>query len=122
MARFVSKRDESVRLFGNPLMEYMSRAHPATPLIYVPVLVYFGYVGVAEQGPWVALALFGGGFLVWTMTEYWVHRALFHYHPRSELGKRMHYWWHGVHHDYPSDSRRLVMPLMSSVPLAILFY
>jgi len=121
MAKFISKRDESVKLFGNPFMEYMSRAHPATPLIYVPLLIYFAYVGVVEQGPLVALGLFVAGFLGWTLTEYWIHRLLFHYHPRSELGKRVHYWWHGVHHDYPNDSRRLVMPLISSVPLAFLF-
>jgi sterol desaturase/sphingolipid hydroxylase (fatty acid hydroxylase superfamily) len=122
MARFVSKRDETVKLFDNPVLEYFSRAHPATPLFYAPILIYFAYVGCAEQGLLLAGTLFLGGFLIWTLTEYWVHRALFHFQPRSAWGKRMHYWWHGVHHDYPGDSRRLVMPLMSSLPLAALFF
>jgi sterol desaturase/sphingolipid hydroxylase (fatty acid hydroxylase superfamily) len=34
----------------------------------------------------------------------------------------MLYLWHGIHHDYPRDSTRLVMPLLTSVPLAVLFY
>src|SRR5262249_52599802 len=54
MPGFVSKRDESVPLFDNPVLESLSRALPATPLFYVPVLVYFGYVGVVEQGWLVA--------------------------------------------------------------------
>jgi sterol desaturase/sphingolipid hydroxylase (fatty acid hydroxylase superfamily) len=122
MGKFVSKRDESVRLFKNPVLEFFSRAHPATPLFYLPILVYLAYVGVAEQGWLIALALFGGGIVVWSLTEYWVHRGLFHAEPRSPWLKRMHYLWHGVHHDYPRDSTRLVMPLLSSVPLAIIFY
>ena len=34
----------------------------------------------------------------------------------------MHFIFHGVHHDYPSDSKRLVMVPTVSIPLAILFY
>ena len=30
--------------------------------------------------------------------------------------------FHGVHHDYPNDSMRLVMPPSVSLPLAALFY
>ena len=29
---------------------------------------------------------------------------------------------HGVHHDYPNDSKRLVLPPSVSIPLAVLFY
>ena len=29
---------------------------------------------------------------------------------------------HGVHHDYPNDSKRLVMPPIMSIVLAIPFY
>ena len=29
---------------------------------------------------------------------------------------------HGVHHDYPNDASRLVMPPIMSVPLAVIFY
>jgi sterol desaturase/sphingolipid hydroxylase (fatty acid hydroxylase superfamily) len=34
----------------------------------------------------------------------------------------MHFLLHGVHHDYPNDSKRLVMPPSVSIPLAVLFY
>jgi sterol desaturase/sphingolipid hydroxylase (fatty acid hydroxylase superfamily) len=47
---------------------------------------------------------------------------VFHYEPSSDWGKKIHFLVHGVHHDYPNDSKRLVMPPVVSVPLALLFY
>jgi sterol desaturase/sphingolipid hydroxylase (fatty acid hydroxylase superfamily) len=34
----------------------------------------------------------------------------------------MHFIIHGVHHDYPHDPMRLVMPPSVSIPLAVLFF
>jgi dihydroceramide fatty acyl 2-hydroxylase len=70
----------------------------------------------------VALLCFLGGMLLWTFAEYWIHRAIFHYEPKSQWGQRLHFLIHGVHHAYPRDSTRLVMPPVVSIPLAILFY
>ena len=62
------------------------------------------------------------GILVWTFTEYTLHRFVFHYVPSNEWGKKLHFIVHGVHHDYPRDSKRLVMPPSVSIPLAAFFY
>jgi sterol desaturase/sphingolipid hydroxylase (fatty acid hydroxylase superfamily) len=35
---------------------------------------------------------------------------------------RIHFIFHGVHHDFPKDKLRLVMPPPVSIPLALLFY
>ena len=40
----------------------------------------------------------------------------------SDLGARLHWMIHGVHHDHPNDPMRLVMPPSASVPLALAFY
>jgi sterol desaturase/sphingolipid hydroxylase (fatty acid hydroxylase superfamily) len=66
--------------------------------------------------------LFLGGIFFWTLTEYILHRFVFHFHPSSAWGQRLHFLAHGVHHDYPNDSTRLVMPPSVSIPLAVLFY
>jgi sterol desaturase/sphingolipid hydroxylase (fatty acid hydroxylase superfamily) len=50
------------------------------------------------------------GLLVWTLTEYCLHRFAFHYEASSKFGKRLHFIVHGVHHDDPNDPSRLVMP------------
>ena len=36
-------------------------------------------------------------------------------------GRRIHFLLHGVHHDFPNDKDRLVMPLGASLPLGAVF-
>lgn len=123
MAKFVSKRDESVRLFQNPVLEYFSHVHPATPLVvYGPLVIGFAVWAVLTLNVVVALAWAAGGLLLWTLVEYVVHRLLFHFEPRSALGRRLVFLMHGVHHDYPQDRTRLVMPLLVTAPLAVALY
>jgi sterol desaturase/sphingolipid hydroxylase (fatty acid hydroxylase superfamily) len=123
MKKFVSNRDESVRLFKNPVMEYFSHIHPATPLIvYLPVIGVALYFGFLNRNPLYAVLAFLAGIFIWTLLEYTIHRFAFHFHPASETGKKIHFLVHGVHHDYPRDSTRLVMPLPVSIPLAVIFY
>ena len=62
------------------------------------------------------------GWLFWTLTEYWIHRIVFHFEPEEGPGARLHWIIHGVHHDHPNDPLRLVMPPSVSVPLAAGFY
>src|SRR5262249_33884540 len=122
---YVSTKNETVRMFDSDFMEFFSRVHPATPLIlYFPVVGFMLYVAVWRQGfpVLVVVGLFLLGMLLWTLFEYLIHRYIFHYEPKTGVGKRLHYIIHGVHHDYPNDARRLVMRPSVSVPLAVLFY
>jgi len=122
---YVSNKNETVRMFESGFMEFFSRVHPVTPLVlYVPVVGYMLYTSVWQrQLSIVAVtALFLLGVLLWTLTEYLIHRYVFHYEPKTRWGKQLHYVIHGVHHDYPNDARRLVMPPVVSIPLAFLFY
>ena len=122
---YVSNKNESVPMFESKFMEFFSHVHPATPVIlYVPVIVYFLYRAFAQGNVsiLVIVGLFLLGVLMWTLLEYVVHRYVFHYEPKTRAGKMLHFIIHGVHHDYPNDARRLVMPPSVSVPLAFLFY
>ena len=122
---YVSNKNESARLFKSNFLELFTHVHFTVPLIvYVPVVTYFLYKGVADPvlTGWNVAGLFFGGVLAWTLTEYLLHRYVFHYEPTSAMGKKLHFLMHGVHHDYPNDSLRLVMPPVISVPLAALFY
>ena len=122
---YVSKKNETVRMFESDFIEFFSRVHPATPLLlYMPVVGYMLYLSVWQRKLSIlaVAGLFVLGILLWTLFEYLIHRYIFHYEPKSRLGKRLHYIVHGVHHDYPNDARRLVMPPSISVPLAVLFY
>ena len=59
--------------------------------------------------------------MTWTLTEYAVHRYLFHYPAQSEFGKRLVYLFHGIHHDQPDDATRLVMPPVPAIILLGVF-
>ncbi len=122
---FVSNKDETVRMFESNFLEVFSRVHFTVPLIiYLPVVIYFLYraVYLYEQSAVTILTLIILGIAVWSLAEYTLHRFIFHFNFKSEFGAKIHFIFHGVHHDYPNDSRRLVMPPSISVPLAILFY
>ncbi|MBK6290622.1 MAG: sterol desaturase family protein [Ignavibacteria bacterium] len=122
-AMFVSNKDETIPLFKNPILEYFSHIHPITPVVvFVPVIVWMMVLSFGEVALWSTGVFFLAGVLAWTLTEYTIHRFAFHIHPTSNLGKKMHFLVHGIHHDYPRDSTRLVMPLLVSVPLAVVFF
>ncbi len=121
---YVSNSEESIRMFRAGWMEALSKVHFTVPLfIYIPVIFYVSYLSFAGGSSLADFALyFLFGFGVWTITEYVLHRFIFHYHPDSSWGQRLHFIFHGVHHDYPRDKKRLVMPPSASIPLAALFY
>lgn len=122
---FVSNKDETVRMFKSDFLEVFSKVHFSVPLyIYLPVISYFLYKSIMvfdipELNIFYLVLL---GIIVWSFTEYSLHRFVFHHQPKSPFGAKMHFIFHGVHHDYPSDSKRLVMPPSVSIPLAALFY
>ena len=122
--RYVSNKNESVRMFQSNLLELFTHIHPVTPLVlYVPVVAWMIYLAAQRGLSFVTiLAFVVAGVLIWSFVEYTMHRFVFHYQPKSLWGKRLHFLVHGVHHDYPNDASRLVMPPLISVPLAIAFY
>jgi dihydroceramide fatty acyl 2-hydroxylase len=113
----------SPRMFDSDLLDRLSRVHPAVPVvIFVPAIVAMLVIGAGRNGALAALGWVAGGYVVWTLTEYWLHRIVFHFEPDTPIGRRMHWIIHGVHHDHPNDPMRLVMPPSVSVPLALLFF
>lgn len=121
---YISNSTESTRMFKNDFLESLSKIHFSVPLfIYVPMVIYFVYKAFVNDISGLAFVLyFVLGIFVWTATEYVLHRFIFHYHPKSKFGQRIHFIFHGVHHDYPRDSKRLVMVPSVSLPLAVVFY
>jgi dihydroceramide fatty acyl 2-hydroxylase len=110
-------------MFRSSLLDRFTRVHPAVPvLIYLPVISILFITGAERLGLPAAAGLAVGGYALWTLTEYWLHRIVFHFEPEDGIGARLHWMIHGVHHDHPNDPMRLVMPPSASIPLAIAFY
>jgi len=122
---YISNDSSSTRMFRNGFMESLSKVHYSVPLfIYVPVIAVFVYRSFAvlhNTAGWFFVYL-AAGIFIWTIAEYLLHRYIFHFLPKSKWGLRLHFIFHGVHHDYPRDAKRLVMPPSASIPLALLFY
>lgn len=144
--KYVSNKDETVRMFRSDFLERFTHIPPALPhIIFIPVVVALLYWSSTLEVPASrATLLFVAGLVIWTLTEYVVHRFVFHVDhatmeevtrivasvgpgepvfPALKTLKQRHYFIaHGVHHDFPNDSRRLVMPPLISIPLAVIFY
>lgn len=116
-------REREVRLYENPILEALTRVHPAVPIaIWGPmalVLIWLGwYRGVSPAGT-LGLTLFG--LFSWTFAEYCLHRWVFHWEPRSERLRKFFYPMHQLHHDV-QEWDRLVAPPMMAVPLALALF
>jgi hypothetical protein len=137
---YVSNADVSARMFRSDFLEWFSHVHPAVPhVIYLPLVA--GLLWSGRGTPGTTALLFVAGVVLWTLAEYLLHRHVFHapdhimqeVHaivgrtPRDEpimpalptWRHRSYFVAHGVHHEYPSDSSRLVAPPGASVPIAI---
>jgi len=111
-------------MFETPIIEKFSRVHPIAPFIFwLPVLGYFlARAIVASVAVWKIASLFVAGALVWSITEYLLHRYVFHRIGPKLAQRRMFFILHGVHHDFPQDTTRLVMPLGVSIPIGVICY
>ena len=144
--KYVSNKDVSVRIFRSGLLEWFTHVHPLVPhFLYIPLIVAMLAVSAAQGAAPARIGLFFlGGVMLWTIAEYFVHRFAFHAGPEIEdevrqiveslppgepalaalksFRQRHYFLAHGVHHDFPNDTRRLVMPPSVSVPLAVVFF
>jgi sterol desaturase/sphingolipid hydroxylase (fatty acid hydroxylase superfamily) len=110
-------------MFESDLLDKLSRVHPAVPLIlFIPAIAVLFALGQEGEPPLEVTAWLLGGWVFWGLTEYWLHRLVFHFEPEDGVGARLHWIIHGVHHDHPNDPMRLVMPPSVSVPLALGFW
>ncbi|HTT82255.1 MAG TPA: sterol desaturase family protein [Rhizomicrobium sp.] len=110
----------SPRLFRNPLLDRLSRVHHLLPaVLYLPIVFLLLYAAGRAVSPEGAVAGFLGGYVLWTLVEYFGHRFLFHHRFTTPLGRRAQFLMHGVHHDHPNDPLRLVMPPLMSVPIML---
>jgi 4-hydroxysphinganine ceramide fatty acyl 2-hydroxylase len=115
----------TARLFSNNFLEKLTRTH-----FLVPVLLYFLISAVCiayaiyftDVQMWKLIYLFPFGMVTFSLVEYLIHRFVFHFKPTNDNQVSIQYHIHGVHHEYPRDKDRLVMPPVMSVAIALLFF
>ena len=122
-----ANRKEPIRVFKSDFMEFFTHISPVAVLVvWVPIIALSGVIawfwGPQSGIPWQLVLGIPAGLAFWTLTEYCLHRFLFHYHPKSEVGKRINFMFHGIHHAQPMVKTRLVMPPIVSLPLGAIFF
>jgi sterol desaturase/sphingolipid hydroxylase (fatty acid hydroxylase superfamily) len=113
----------SPRLFENDLLDKLSRVHHLTPVfMYMPIVVVLLLYSLSAYSLGAILLALAIGYVGWTLTEYFGHRYLFHtvFPLPLGLGPKFQFLIHGVHHIYPSDPLRLVMPPLLSLPIMLI--
>lgn len=145
--RFVNNDNASCRMFKADWMEFFSHARPWVPhVIFIPLIVaaLTAALRADTAGHTAVLVVVLGGLIFWSLTEYVIHRYVFHPPQWIEddtrrivallgpgdavitalptLHHKFYFLVHGVHHDYPNDATRLVMPPSVSIPLAAVFF
>jgi sterol desaturase/sphingolipid hydroxylase (fatty acid hydroxylase superfamily) len=107
-------------------MEFFTHISPITVIvIWLPIAIYFTWTAVSnlqDQSGWFIPVGILIGLFLWTLSEYLLHRFLFHFKPRTPRQERLAFLFHGVHHAQPQEKSRLVMPVALSIPMAALFY
>jgi len=113
------------RLFKSEILESLTRTHPVVIwTLYMPIIIFLLYYSFSKLNiSVIQIAInFIEGLISWTLTEYLLHRFVFHYHRDSKIGSRINYIIHGNHHEYPRDKERLFMPPAPSIIIASSFF
>lgn len=113
------------RIFKSPFLESMTKTSPrVSATIYIILLLgllYFGYLYQVVDSFAMGIAIFFGAMVFWTFFEYFFHRYINHldeHFPNSEWAERIAFILHGIHHEYPRDRERLIMPPIPGLLIA----
>ncbi|MPW00395.1 fatty acid hydroxylase [Bombella apis] len=122
--RKVSKKAAPVRIFQKDWMEAFTLISFRTFLIFcifsevISLIITFNY----EPNFCVGVVLFLAGIFLWIITEYFLHRFLFHLSSENKSIKRLVYIFHGNHHIQPNHPYRTLMPIIVTLPAGLIIW
>jgi sterol desaturase/sphingolipid hydroxylase (fatty acid hydroxylase superfamily) len=126
------KNEGTDALFKGSFLEKLTRTHISVPvtmhLLIVAFFIYMSWFDVFEGIPGIQfsvlsyLGLFAGGYLTWTLSEYWVHRYVYHVKTEKKWLLKIQHMGHGIHHQYPKDATRLAMPPVPALLAISIFF
>lgn len=113
------------KMFQSQFVELFTHTHPyvAISMFIIIGIVLSSYAFINHLIDFYSLLiLFPIGIFTFTFVEYMVHRFVFHMEITNKIKEKIQYGAHGVHHEYPNDEGRLVMPPLLSLPLSTLLF
>lgn len=106
----------SSKVFQNPVLNLLTKSNLIIHVFtYGSVLAFLLSQNrvLNALSAWVYLS----GIFVWTLKEYLIHRYLFHI-----PAKRFQYIIHGIHHQFPKDKQRLLMPPVPGLLIIVFLF
>lgn len=117
------------RIFNNAFLEYLTKSPPqvsaVTYITIAVVLLYIAYVREVVPSISQGAVIYFGALFFWTFFEYIFHRYINHideHFPNSQWAEKLAYTLHGIHHEYPRDKERLIMPPVPGLIIVALLY
>ena len=122
--KHLTKPGDILRMYKSPFIDFFTR----TPwyvvgLFWTPFVIYHLYLGYFLSSVVEEIWYFILGIVIWTYTEYVLHRFLLHseeYIAHNRYLRTLHFMGHGVHHCFPMDKDRLVSPIALTLPLYLI--
>jgi sterol desaturase/sphingolipid hydroxylase (fatty acid hydroxylase superfamily) len=115
-----------VRLFNNPILERLTKVRPIEAITYnlivIGTLITLNFYFSLASSFSLSIFLFSLGYMTWSMTEYVMHRFLFHFRSKNKFAQKMVYLIHGNHHDCPKDPMRLFMPIVPTFLFSVIYF
>lgn len=115
----------SPKLFKNKFLEFLTKTHPIIidGMYLILSCLLIGYFSnYFNPSISLVLGLFFIGFFSWSLAEYLLHRFLYHKIEDATFNSGIQYLFHGIHHEYPNDKTRLVLPVIPSLVIASFFF
>jgi sterol desaturase/sphingolipid hydroxylase (fatty acid hydroxylase superfamily) len=121
------KTKGSAQLFEHPILEAMTKASilesTLTSVGIAICCIWIGWKLDSSVTSGKVATWFFIGLISWSLFEYVLHRYLFHLSERAFKGaERLTYLLHGVHHEYPNDAQRIMMPFAPKVIFSVVFF
>lgn len=95
------------------------RTFVITWALMIPMILW---TALGTAGPAESLGMFLAGLFFWSLTEYALHRFLFHWQPRWAPLARLIFMIHENHHVAPNDPLRNLMPPVVSITVGALVW
>ena len=114
-------------MFKNNMLEKLTRVHPGVASGYnltcSSSLLYLNYQFGFVTGLGQIVGLFLLGYFSWTLAEYLLHRFFFHItEDQNKFLSKVSHTVHGVHHEEPTDFKRMFMPPVPATIFMALFF
>jgi len=117
----------SILMVGGSLERFTLSAWWHPMVTWVPLTLYLMLFSHSCGWP-LSMVLFCAGWAFWTVLEYGLHRWVFHldrwWPSKTLVGLRnvLAFAFHGIHHKYPGDPRRITTPLLLTAAIGTPIY